>query len=254
METRPLLIVLQIYPGDQLQGLGLTKLIADIEPEVRIDVEFMVAYKRDCSTKIVEEIISEASRSFKVVRSIRCKRFGSSWPVGPNDLWQDTMTSISVMSKNERLNVSGVLTFEPDCIPLRPDWLDCLIREWKNRRPGNECVGHLHGDGKEQGMRHINGNGMFDPYITRNHQELSGSDGIAGWDCYHAHTLLKVGQDTNFIFQIYKAEGLDIDDVRAIRKGNVIPALFHGIKGDSGIKIVREMIENGDFTNRPSKL
>lgn len=241
----PLLIALQTWPGDINAALNLTRLIADIESHTkesrRTDVEFALISRRDCNSDVCAEILKEAGRAFIKTHWIKGRRFGVGWPNGCNDLWQDGMTSVSVLTANDRLDVSGVLTFEADCIPLRPDWLDCLIREWKNREPGIECVGHLHDND------HINGNAMFDPRITRNHPELASSDGTAGWDSYHKKALMKIGQDTNFIFQIYNVKGLTVNAVRDIRKGNIVPALFHGIKGDSGVDIVREMIASGEF-------
>lgn len=240
-----LILCLQCSPIDAFQALGLAKLIADIEPHHRTDVEFAVSHRRDTNPDTVNEIRVALATKFNV-HVIKGKRYGTGFPVGCNDLWQETMLRLSILVRDGKTKMTGALTFEADCIPLRPDWINVLKSEWDRcLAAGKHCVGHMHGDPAD----HINGNAIFNIRMTKIFPEMAGA-GDAGWDWWHRQLLMRVGMDTDAIFQIYRMQDVTTDKIRMIRKNGQIPALFHGTKGTSGIAAVREMIEDGTFARR----
>lgn len=242
-----LAICLQLCPLDVWLGLRLVKLICSIEQEMRPDIEFILAARRDTNLPALNEILAIARTKFPTTMGIMGKRFGTGWPMGPGDLWQESMMRISQMKDGGRLKSTGVLTFEADCIPLRPDWLDFLAEEWAiGHSHGALCVGHKHGEPPT----HINGNAIFHTNILDKHPEMNGSDSRTGWDVYHGELLLKIGRDTNAIFQLYRIPSITIAKVESLRKNEVIPSIFHGTKGLTGMEAVESMIRDGSFFTR----
>lgn len=244
-----LAICLQVCPNDVWLGLRLIKLICKIEPAKRNDVEFIVSARRDTNPPAVEEILTTARGRFASVKFIKGKRFGTGWPQGCNDLWQETMMRASMMYNAKQLESDGVLTFEADCLPLRPDWLDCLIAEWSaTKARGKLICGHAHPRSADDPTpTHINGNAIFHVGVTAAYPALNGCDARSGWDAFHGALLLSIGRDTSMIFQKYRIKQTTLPEVMAIRKDEVVPALFHGIKKESGMDAVEAMIKDGSF-------
>lgn len=233
-------------------GKRLTKLICDIEPERRSDIEFIVSARRGTNAFTVNDIAEIAKTKFETVRVIQCKRFGTGWPSGPNDLWAETMLRCGQLHESRKIHSDGILTFEADCIPLRPDWLNVLSEEWRNREHGKLCVGHAHiwnGDPKGE-PTHINGNAIFHVDLLAKHPIMNGSDATVGWDAYHGGLLLKIGQDTFAISQHYRMKDVARFQVESFRKHGKICALFHGLKGLAGIDAIQAMIDDGTFYTR----
>ncbi len=249
-------MALQVYDGDAQTGKRLLKLICAIEPKKRSDVPFIISARRGTNPFTVDDMKKLAETKFATVKVINGKRFGSGWPLGPNDLWQETMMRVGQMARAGQLDATGVLTFESDCIPLRPDWISLLAAEWrKGEEQGKECVGHAHGyfdqkTGHTHPITHINGNAIFSANVTYNHPALNGCDARSGWDAYHGDLLLRIGMDTPLIYQRYRIQTITRDEVIAIQKDGKTPALFHGIKSVDGLRAVESMVTDGYFFNR----
>lgn len=269
-----LAICLQVSPLDVWLGLRLTRLLVKIEPEKRRDITFIVSARRDTNKPAVDEILATAKTKFPSAHVIRCKRFGTGWPHGCNDLWQETMMRCAQGYDAGHIQTDGVLTFESDCIPLRPDWLDRLAEEWREARARGKFVcGHAHawdapgasiGDSigsteTQLPATHINGNAIFHAKVSDFYPELNGCDARQGWDAYHGKLLLSIGVDSPFIYQRYRlkdgfdgvrGQKIDRTYIEAIRKDDEIPALFHGIKQDYGLAVIESMVEDGSFFAR----
>lgn len=238
-----IILALQFYPGDIDQAKQLTQLICDIEPNSRNDVEFAVCYRQDCKQYTVEEIGRIAGTKFARVHYVKGMRGGVGWPHGPNDLWAETMMRLSLKARSRQTQAAAVLTFEPDCIPLRSDWIDYLQAEWsRTDREGLDIFGHAHSN-------HINGNCVCRMGLLRKHPAFNGA-GNEGWDCYHGELMLRIGRDSSAISQHYRMKGANRAVVESLRKNGGIPALFHGIKGPEGIEAIRSMLEDGTFAKR----
>lgn len=248
---KTLMLMLQVCPLDVYKGQELTRLICDIEPTKRSDVEFGIAWRRDTNAFAVRELATIAKSKFAVVHAFPGKRRSTGHPLGCNDLWQESMDNVLRMTRSGSTKASGVLTFEADCIPLRPDWINVIKSEWIDAfMAGKLVMGHAHSKPSDTPPTHINGNAVFASNILEKHSTLGDSNGRNGWDTHSGKLLLNIGQDTFAIAQKYRIEKITRPEIEAIRKHGFIPALFHGIKTPDSIKIVREMIADGTFNSR----
>lgn len=248
-----LILALQVSPVDVFDGLNLIRLIADIQGEQRDDVEFAIVYRRDVNKYTLQEIAETAERAFKCVHRIKSKGFATGWPHGCNEMWVNGMTDFYRMSMNEKPPMTlapAVLTFEADCVPLRPDWIDLLRGEWERcQKAKKHVIGHVHTFEHQTAPNHINGNAIFDIQIFghgkgRGLQEFSATQ---GWDAFNGALLLELGMDTPYIAQKYRIKEINRFEIDAIRKQGHVPALFHGLKKSCGIQPVRDMIADGSF-------
>ena len=259
--TPRLCLALQVWSGDVYIAQRLARLICEIEPNKREDIEFLISARKDTNKFAVRELGSIVREKFKTVEVHFGRRHGIGWPAGSNCLWADTMTHSISLHRESKLKSDGILTFEADCLPLRPDWINRLAEEWENR--GNaHCVGHVHTFHAEQGPTHINGNAIFAwDFLTRYPQFLGAPD-TSGWDAWHGKLLLQIGKDTDMISQLYRLgikkgpDGTDIDDplprstIEGFRKNGKVPAMWHGLKFESGIDAVEHMLGDGTFYRR----
>lgn len=241
-----MILALQCCPVDSAQAIELTRLICDIEPRQRAD-EFCIAARKDTSRDHIKAMFDLAQQKFAAVHVVEGQRAGVGWPEGPNDLWAETMMRVSLLAKNHRTQQKAVLTFEADCVPLRADWIDVLNEAWiAADRRGRDVVGHAHGEPPD----HINGNAIFRIGLVKKYPTLNNAHRRKGWDHFHGELLLKLGEDTDLIFQVYNLRDYDREFIEGIRKNEVVPALFHGAKGMAGIRAVRAMLEDNTLTMR----
>lgn len=254
-----LLLALQFSPVDGFDAVKLAELIADIQGPMRDDVEAAAIFRRDTNPHTANAVSDQLERAFRKVWRIKSKGFATGWPHGCNDLWQHGMMELYGMSLNEkhpRTEVPAVLTFEADCVPLRPDWIERLIEEWERcQEAEKQVIGHVHTFERQTQPNHINGNAIFDIGIFGHPQgkELMGSNATSGWDAYHGKLLLQLGMDTPMIAQKYRIEKITREELEAIRKQGHVPALFHGLKHSCGIPHVRAMMADGTFSD-PKRL
>lgn len=255
--TARLAICLQVCPADVWIAQRLTRLICSVEPELRHDIEFIVSPRRDTNKAAVAELAAQAATRFANVRVVRNKRMGVGWPNGCNDLWQETMMRVSLLYDTKAITATGCLTFESDCLPMRPDWLDVLAGAWEQAQKRElDCVGHAHAwpDSDNPELMgeptHINGNAIFGSRIILKYPQLDGCAAETGWDVFHGKLLLERGADTPFIAQRYRMKTATREEVEAIRKDGVVPAMFHGIKGTDGLDAVEAMVADGTFFTR----
>ncbi len=87
-----LLIALQYYNADRDAAMRLSRLIADIEPSPRADVELLIVRRHDAEPFDVDALAHVAGK-FKV--SVFDSRTGwTGWPAGPNGLAKDTLAEV----------------------------------------------------------------------------------------------------------------------------------------------------------------
>ncbi len=251
-------LTLQCWEGDIADAEQLTQLIADIEPERRSDVEFILSIRRGTEIKHAQTIINIAKEKFAVARILQCKGFATGWPASPNTMWLETQMRLSVLKRDGKIQANWALTFEPDCILLRPDWIALLQGDVNQANQlGKDVVGHAHYfvDQKnrmiDHGFHHINGNALFKIGILKKYSAFQrDGDPLVGWDAFHGELLLKIGMDTPNIYQMYRMREIDRKTLENIRKDGQIPSLFHGLKKSIGIPIIRSMIQDGTFYSR----
>lgn len=246
-----MILALQLSPYDVFIGKELMKLICDIEPTKRDDVEICISARRDTNKFAIADIVEVAKTKFKVVHKLFGKRRSDGWPIACNDLWAETMMNLSMMKDSGGTQAEAVLTFEADCVPLRPDWINQLKSAWHTAKcRGLRVAGHMHRHVKDGPITHINGNAIFEIGLMKDFPEMNGSDPLKGWDVEHAKVLLSIGMDTPFIHQLYRIKDIDLKTLTEIRKKNRIPALFHGIKNGVGIPLVRQIMGTPEWESR----
>lgn len=261
MHTPKLILALQFCPHDIREALGLLNLIVDIHHDnfsapasygspLRSDVDFALCARRGCKEEDIQALKVIAQSVFFNVLVIEGKRFGEGWPLGCNDLWSESMMRLSLAKKNGKTDAEAVLTFEPDCVPLRYDWIDALKTAWaKASAEGFLCMGHV--DYLKDSSPHINGNAIFNIDITKTHPALNSAPADQGWDAAHRVLLMSVGRDDDSINQVYGQGAPDYMTFASIRKNGTVPALHHGIKQSKGVEMARKMIEDGLFGRKP---
>lgn len=235
-----IVLVLQVCPHDVEAAKDLARLMAEIEPTHRYDVDFILFIRRDVKEEHARDILETIAPVFPRFRLLRGSRRDTGWPEGCNAMWEEMIDEVDHLMARRLVSGKVVLTFEPDCIPLRPDWINALRDEFV--RLGVDFVGHAHNDPKT----HINGNLMLAPFATMKHKLPIPAFGEP-WDVAAGPVTLRHGSDTNLIYQLYRLKEVPLEKIESLRKGGVVPALFHGIKDSSGRGAVRAMMRRGTF-------
>ena len=237
-----LMLALQFTDKDYDRALDLAGVIAGIENKERRDVDFSILYTKKISQREADAVAAILKPKFKNVFMIQSTRNGEGWPHGPNDLWQDGMRQLSDLHRSGKTRCDGVFTFEPDCAPLRTDWIDVLQGEWMNcLTQGKLCIGWV--TQPPDRFLHINGNGIFHIDITANHPKLNGSSAREGWDTFHGKFLWERSVNSDFIENFYKcSEYLTPEKLASVRRNGEIPAILHGLKTDCGLRYAETLI------------
>lgn len=181
-----LILAIQFWTGDREETLTLARRLADIEDKPRTDVaiEFVLRFDAKEPSK---ETMEYVGAKFPV-SIYRCTRRGEGHPAGCNDMAHDYWGKCWerwLRDKKFRETVDGVWLFEGDNVPLRKDWLDVMVAEWKEARANGKLVlGCWHPDGSPVG--HINGNMIVVPDIFGRIKGLEGCPSQYAWDLHHA--------------------------------------------------------------------
>lgn len=231
-------------PVDCNEALDLARLIADIQKAfpAKCRPSWLVSYRADTPLSRVHMVESVLVGAFaKAVWKTRAKHFGNGWPAGSNALWRSTMEDVAHMAASAQTKAKGVLTFEPDCIPLARDWIDRLEAEYSGRV--REIVGHMHQ--ADTLDAHINGNAMWPVDLATKWPQVLEVPPIHAWDYFWREFFLPRAQDTPLITQWYRRRALTFAEWTDIRKHDLRPVLLHGIKDDSGRRLAREQLLYG---------
>jgi hypothetical protein len=229
---------LQLSPIDQAAALDLCVLIADLQAAPRHDLTFFLVWRKDCDLSLVGKAVGALSDRFDV-RGFQAFDHAEGWPAGCAALWHSSITTFQLARQQGWTNATGVFTFEADVCPLRADWIDCLQKEWRDRREGTLALGHWHGEGESL---HLNGNSAFHADIFNAVPRLHGQPEWASWDFYHREALLSVSQDTPYVTQVYKMPSIERWQFRRVKKGGVRPAVLHGVKDGSARDAARKLL------------
>jgi hypothetical protein len=231
-----ILYALQISPIDAREAVDLVHLICDIQPSSKCKEprEWLISYRRDTPLDRIWNIQKTLAAKFEVVHVSQATRYANGWPAGPNALWLCTMVCAADLRKNRLIKSDGVLTFEPDNVPARRDWMDRLESAYEHRI--QPILGNLH-----QGTipDHINGNAIFPVGFLKEYPEMLETPPSTAWDFYHRALLLTLAQDSPYLLQLYQRKKLTLEEWRALRKFTVRPALLHGIKDSSARELAR---------------
>lgn len=243
-EMSSVLFCLQMCPLDCNDAVELANLIADIQKAfpAQCRPSWLVSYRADTPLTRVHKVEGALISVFsKAVWSARAKHFANGWPGGSNALWRSTMEDIAGLAASGKIKAQGVLTFEPDCIPLTRDWVDRLEAEYRNRV--RDIVGHVHQ--VETLDVHVNGNAMWPIDLATRWPQVLEVPPVHAWDYFHREFFVPRAQDTALIAQIYRRKALTFAEWKSIEKHGLRPVLLHGIKDSSGRRLAREQLLYG---------
>jgi hypothetical protein len=234
-------LCLQCYPGDLTPTGELVDLICALEPQLRPDGEFFLVYRRDCPHTIVKAFEERAGRKFARARACMARNHAVGWAEGCNMLAMSAFMEMSLLQREGMAQNEAFLLFEPDCVPLRPDWLDVLTAAWEHAKAlGKEATGHWHQSWNDTSTLHMNGNAIFSTDFYDRHPNLMGGPGLQGWDFWHRESYISLSCDTPAIYQWYGAGTISPEQLAAIEKQGQRPALFHGVKDGSARAAIRQ--------------
>jgi hypothetical protein len=235
-------LCLQCCPLDLTPTFELVQLICDIEKRRHPDSEFFLVYRKDCPLWVAKEFERMTARRFARVAARPARNHDVGWPGGPNMLAASAFIEMSILHRQDGpCRNEAFLLFEPDCVPLRKDWLDALSEEWERvKAAGKEAFGHWHDLGPD-GL-HMNGNAVFRTDFFDSHPTCIVGSAMQGWDFFYRDRILPISMDSNLIFQHWNRYGISVEELDNMTKGGVRPALFHGIKTSEGREYARKFL------------
>lgn len=128
-----ILIVLQYWSGDKAQAMELAKLIADIEPGISQQADFLFVCRFDCRHDM--DVVRYVSRKFSTFHHVSPRR-GTGWPAGCNDLFFGGLEWIYHKMRARKLpHYKAVFFIEADCSPLSVDWISLMSSNWDKIQP-----------------------------------------------------------------------------------------------------------------------
>jgi hypothetical protein len=243
VKSSTLIPCLQVSPLDADQAIGLAAIIAEFQchslewvygavPDPAGRRPFWVCYRRDVDIAKVKEIEQLLAQEFDVL-TFPGRNFAEGHPAGCNALWTSAMVESMHRTREGWTDHQAILTFEADCVPLRPDWIYVLELEWSRLRPA-VVVGH-----KDES--HINGNAMFSATLIKDHPMLLQTCLSGGnWDWANRDFFMAKGAGTDKMHQLYQCQTISEDDFLRIVKNSGRPAFLHGVKDLSAQKWARK--------------
>lgn len=223
----PLIICIPFWEKDRNQAYDLCRLIVGMQQETSKETEFLLVSRQDCVPD--HSMIEILSKKFKAT-SYKSESALRGWPSGPNGMFGRTMCHLSNIGQKYK----AIFWMEPDCVPMRRDWIKLLSDEWDRRDNGKFIVGFTHQvDGNNPDSLHTNGNSLYDQQIARLLPEITYCDRVA-WDWQCRHKMLQHTHHTNLIINKYKATYVTDEEFKSFNQ----IAVVHGFKNDSLIKRV----------------
>ena len=227
-----LILAMPYWRGDREQVLTLAKRLADIEDKPRTDVMIEFVLRFDAEDPLPATIAYIAEK-FKV-SLYRCRRRGEGHPAGCNDQFFDYLGKSwerCLRDPKYKETVDGIYLYEGDNVPLRKDWLDAILAEWKvAREQGKYVLGCWHPDGSPVG--HINGNLIYRPDLYSLVQDLNGCAPFVAWDLFIAPKIEPHWHKSSLMVNLYRATNVPKSWVYD-KKGKAKYATAHGIKDNS---------------------
>jgi hypothetical protein len=214
--------------------MELAKLICDLEPERRENTEFFLIYRKDCPLELPKYFQAIAGPKFGRSEARMARNFDAGWPGGSNMLAFSAFMEMSILQREKLFQNPAFLLFEPDCVPMRTDWLDRLSDEWEMaQQNGKEATGDWNQPGGLPENLHMNGNAIFSASYYENHPNLMVGPATQGWDFFFRSHIIGLSQDSAFICQVYGMPTISESEWAGIQKHGRRPALFHGVKDGS---------------------
>ena len=232
---KPIYLALQYCPLDREQAMASIRLLCSMEATPREDVRFVVVHRDDCKPPD-DETMAILKGKFPKTEVWRSQRGSRGHPAGCNGMWIDTMTMAA--EAGHRTNIEGIFTFEPDCVPIRRDWIDKVKADWRwANRNGRRVVGHLM-SGNSTCPEHVNGNMLVHTQVLRGIPQISQCPPNQAWDLYAAKFFRPHWLASNFIHNLYKHTNVPQERILELQRGGT--AIIHGVKDQSIFNVVKD--------------
>lgn len=248
-----ILLVPQICQFDQEQGYALVNLICDLIDGVCGEADIMlslaVGAKEDAAT------IERLRTKFHHVYIHRCHNEAKGWPHGPNNQMCEVFNEVFVGHRSRGWNYAAFMLIEPDCVPLKKDWIQVLHKEWHEGTQKALGAWLAVGD-SDCGIEHINGNMMVSPEILFEDKSLR-RPSFRAWDINFANIFIAKGRASRFIWSDYKL-GTQINpwisckdffgakqyksDKNPLFGEKLFPVWVHGVKSKEAIDCVKSKL------------
>lgn len=234
-----LVLAIPYWNGDRELALTLAKRIADIEDKFRSDVQIEFVLRFD-ATEPHPQTLAYVGQKFKT-GVYRCTRRGEGWPFGPNEQTYDYFGKCWerwLRDPNYKATVDGIWLYEADNVPLRKDWLDVMIAEWrKAREAGKALLGCWHDTCSPVG--HVNGNVIFSPDLCGHIQGLTGGPANVPWDIFLAEKFEPHWMKSKNLVNLYRETEVPKSKLFTA-KGKPKFASCHGVKDSSVFDLAKE--------------
>lgn len=232
-KPKKILVALQMWEGDAAEVTALARLLTDIQNgEFNPHADLLLVYRRDCPPR--PELASYCRSGFENVYEHTTRPREVGYPAGPNGMWCDVMEYSLTQHKLGKWNYDCIFTTEGDAIPLRRDWAEVLISDWRDA--GSAVVGRWMNSG-EHACGHINGNAMFHPRLSEM-IPISSCSARRAWDTSFALLFHRLGwTPIENIINKYSCPTLARHGVQEL--ANTGAAWLHGVKDGSARKWAR---------------
>jgi hypothetical protein len=246
-----LMLNFQFWEGDKDQAMELARLIADIEPSFRGDVEVMFTARFDCRHDI--KTIEYVSKKFKLHKYTTTTK-ATGWPYGCNRMFSDSYQQFITLCRNGSSKMEACLFIESDCVPLHKDWINMLAKEFKE---SGKMIGGAWLKYGDAGVEHINGNCIIHKDFWIKNRGILNPPRQGGWDATCANIMLPnaypsrliwsdyhLGKESNpwrgceFLFEA-KSYGTESN---ALYGEKLYPVWLHGPKDMRGIECARQRL------------
>lgn len=215
--------------------MALAKLIADLEPRHSEIADFIFFSRFDCSHDMAT--VGYVARKFNTYTEINRRR-GTEWPHGPNSLAFGLFDYVYTVNVAKRFPVyKAIVTLEPDSIPISPNWIGEISREWDRAQPA-KVIGAY----QTSPAPHINGaSSMYsgDIQFLKQIRDIGGCSPVGGWDFLLASTFQKAGwRDSKKFKSWWNCPTMSEETFNQQLQEGV--NLFHGVKDESLLNHVRK--------------
>lgn len=212
-EPTGLTVVLQYWADDEAAALRLARLLADIEPAPRKDLQLVLARRFDLPLSAEAwNTLLHCGAKFSVSH-VQIKREGTGHPAGPNALWSGAMEFLARGWRRGMLKRSACFFIEADGCPLRSDWASVLIAEHQaSLLTGRRVTGAL----TRLPVPHFNGTLIAEASVWLDRPSLHRTPPDQAWDIFHAAAFLQEGRPTPLIKNIYGAQGMSDEGLAAL--------------------------------------
>lgn len=206
-------IILQVSHVDVKLGESLACLVADMQDGFSQDTDFVFALKKHVF--IDPAVVRRVSQKFNV-ETYTARNHVLGWPHGPNILWMEVAYWVATRARYGGKPWDSVLTFEPDCTPLRKTWWRELCEEFDEMRKtptaqGKRCYYSGHLVLEPEYMEHVNGNLMFDPAVySVAPAPFREPAKHGGWDVFWASQIMPYAKPSRLIYNDYRRRTSDI--------------------------------------------